>query len=57
MNIYPRQMQHLLRTLIHQFPSILFTGPRQVGNGVIINHYPQKMWLAQDLLAVPFQLL
>lgn len=36
MNIYPRQMQHLLRTLIHQFPAILLTGPRQVGKSTLL---------------------
>lgn len=36
MDIYPRQMQHLLRTLIHQFPAILLTGPRQVGKSTLL---------------------
>ena len=25
----------------------------QIGNGVIINQYPQKLWLAEDLVALP----
>ncbi len=25
----------------------------KIGNGVIINLYPQKLWLAEDLVALP----
>lgn len=25
----------------------------KIGNGVIINRYPQKLWLATDLVALP----
>lgn len=25
----------------------------KIGNGVIINQYPQKLWLAEDLVALP----
>ena len=25
----------------------------KIGNGVIINRYPQKLWLAADLVALP----
>ena len=28
-------------------------GEIQLGNGVIINQYPQKLWLAEDLVALP----
>nr|WP_157019623.1 ATP-binding protein [Muribacter muris] len=29
----------------------------QLGTGVIINQYPQKLWLAEDLLALPISML
>lgn len=38
MNFYQRQMQPLLQNLIQQFPTILVTGPRQVGKSTLLQH-------------------
>lgn len=38
MNFYQRQMQPLLQKLIQQFPTILVTGPRQVGKSTLLQH-------------------
>lgn len=39
MQIYTRQMQALLQTLIQQFPAILLTGPRQVGKSTLLQQF------------------
>lgn len=39
MNLYARQMQPLLHTLIQQFPAILLTGPRQVGKSTLLQQF------------------
>lgn len=36
MNLYLRQMQPLLQSLIKQFPAVLVTGPRQVGKSTLL---------------------
>lgn len=41
MNFYQRQMQPLLQNLIQQFPTILVTGPRQVGKSTLLQHIGQ----------------
>lgn len=38
MNFYQRQIQPLLQNLIQQFPTILVTGPRQVGKSTLLQH-------------------
>jgi predicted AAA+ superfamily ATPase len=39
MQIYTRQIQALLQTLIQQFPAILLTGPRQVGKSTLLQQF------------------
>lgn len=38
MQFYSRQIELLLQDLIHQFPAILLTGPRQVGKSTLLQH-------------------
>ncbi|TCP95985.1 hypothetical protein EDC44_10644 [Cricetibacter osteomyelitidis] len=38
-NFYPRHLSRLLGRLVHQFPSLLITGPRQVGKSTLLQHF------------------
>lgn len=42
MNFYSRQIQPLLRSLIKQFPSVLVTGPRQVGKSTLLKQLGEE---------------